>query len=203
MRAPSGLAALVLVLLVTLVLSGCSTPEPGETRTDVDTPALRQAREQAGVEPCRPGGSSPVEGGLPAMTLPCLGGGDDVDLSTLEGPMVVSFWASWCAPCREEMPVFQAFHERYGDRVPVLGIDYQDAQPAAALELVTDTGATYPQLADPGGDLNGAAPLPRLPGMPFLVLLGADGTIAHREFVEVTDVAQLRDLVDEHLGVEL
>ena len=87
---------------------------PGKARIDVDTPDLRQAKKEAGVEPCRPGtGASD----LPAVTLPCFGGGPDVDLSTLEGPLVVNLWAVWCGPCRKEMPVLEEFHQQYGDRV--------------------------------------------------------------------------------------
>lgn len=189
-----------------LVLGGCTGgpyDPPGESRVDVDTPELRQAKAAAGVEDCVPPEGRPVDGGLPPIVLPCLGGGPDVELGYLRGPAVVSFWASWCTPCRQEMPVFQEFHERYGDRVSVLGIDYQDRQPDAALELIRDTGATYPQLADPGGDLNGEPPLPRLRGMPFLVLLDAGGRIVHREFVAIDDLGQLRALAEEHLEVSL
>ncbi|WP_432476258.1 TlpA family protein disulfide reductase [Nocardioides sp. GXQ0305] len=195
-----------LLAAAVLVLSGCSAAPyvpPGEARIDVDTPQLRRAKDAAGVDDCPTGGDRAVNTALPPIVLPCLGGGPDVPLAYLRGPMVVSFWASWCQPCRQEMPVFQKFHERYGDRVSVLGIDYQDAQPAAALELVAETGATYPQLADPGGDLNGEAPLPRLRGMPFLVLIGSDGRIAHLRFGELEDLPQLTALVEEHLEVSL
>jgi thiol-disulfide isomerase/thioredoxin len=192
------------------LLTGCASdpdgglvPRPGPARIDVDTPELRQLKAQAGVEDCVPGDGSPIEGGLPEVSLPCLGGGPDVDLSRLRGPLVVSLWASWCSPCRREMPVLQAFHEEYGGQVPVLGIDYEDPQTSSAMDLVRDTGVTYPLLADPQADLNGAAPLPRLQGLPFLALVDEDGTVAHQEFVVLESRQQLVDLVDEHLGVEL
>ena len=96
--------------------------------------------------------------------------------------MVVNLWASWCGPCRKEMPVLQAFHEQHGDRVPVLGIDYHDPQTAAALELAKDTGVTYPLLADPQGALERRDAVPRLAGLPFLALVDAEGRVVHREF---------------------
>lgn len=197
--------------LTALVLTGCapdgagggSGVQPGRARVDVDTPQLARARDDAGIELCAPGGGSAVDGGLPAVTLPCLGGGPDVDLSSLEGPMVVNLWASWCGPCRKELPFYQAFAEEHGDEVAVLGVDYQDVQPAAALELAKETGVTYPLLADPQGLLNGATPFPRLGGLPFLALVDEDGRVVHREYVEITSERQLSDLVERYLEVRL
>ncbi|QZY29361.1 TlpA family protein disulfide reductase [Nocardioides coralli] len=200
-RLPAALAVAV------LVLTGCSaepqTPPPGEARIAVDTPQLRELKAEAGVADCEPGDADPVEGGLPAVTLPCLGGGPAVDLSRLRGPMVVNLWQSTCQPCREEMPILQRFHEQHGDRVSVLGIDYQDVQAVAAMELVLETGVTYPLLADPQSTLDGADPFPPLRGMPFLALVDADGTVVHRQFIALRSERQLLDLVDEHLGIAL
>ena len=199
--------ALAATLAAALVLAGCGsaqpTPAPGEARIDVDTPQLREMKRAAGVEACVPGDAPPVDGGLPAVTLPCLGGGPEVDLSRLRGPLVVNLWQSTCGPCREEMPILQDFHERYGDRVAVLGIDYQDVQAVAAMELVRETGVTYPLLADPQSALDGAEPFPRLRGMPFLALVDEEGRVVHRQFVALQSRQQLLDLVDEHLGLHL
>lgn len=191
-----------------LVVSGCSSqdvsfPTPGAAKVDVDTPELRTIKEAAGVEDCVPGTGAQVAGGLPDVTLPCLGGGLNVNLSSLRGPMIVSLWASWCGPCRDEMPLFEEFSQEYGDQVPVLGINYQDAQPLAALELAQDTGVTYPLLADPQSDLDRSAPFPHLGGLPFLALVDADGRVVHQEFIEIKSTDQLVDLVSEHLGVGL
>lgn len=196
-------AALLAALLVLTGCTGGASGPPGAAKIDVDTPELRQQKEAAGVEPCRPGDGEPVEGGLPPVTLPCFGGGEAVDLSGLRGPMVVSLWASWCGPCREEMPVLQQFHEAHGDRVPILGVDFQDSQPGQAMQLVEDSGVTYPLLADPQSALDGEAPFPRLSGLPFLAFVDAEGRVVHREFVIIDDEQQLVDLVDEHLGIGL
>ena len=199
---------IVVAVVAGLVLTGCGGAEdpglvPTRAQIDVDTPELRQMKQAAGVEACAPGDGDPVDGGLPELTLPCLGGGHDVDLSSLRGPMVVNVWASWCGPCRQEMPILQDFHETYGDRVRVLGIDYQDVQTDAALDLVRQTGATYPLLADPQSDLSGAAPFPALRGLPFLALVDADGRVAHQEFTIVESRQQLVELVNRHLGTSL
>lgn len=199
---------LAVLVVAGVLLSGCTSdddgfgPLPGPAQVEVDTPDLRKLKREAGVEPCVPGTGEPVEGGLPEVTLACFGGGEDVDLSTLRGPMVINLWASWCGPCRAEMPILQDFHERHGDQVPVLGIDWQDVQSAAAMQLVVDTGVTYPLLADPNTTLGSVDGMP-IRGLPGIVLLDADGEVAYRNLEEIESGQQLVDLVEDHLGVTL
>lgn len=200
------LAAALLAAL--LALSGCtsdpSIPDGGPKRSDVEvnTPQLRELKADAGVEPCRPGDGDAVDGGLPELTLACLGGGDDVDLSSLRGPLVINLWASWCTQCRAEMPVLQEFHEQYGERVPMLGVDWQDVQTVAALELVRDAGVTYPLLADPDGDWGDIDGMP-VRGLPGIVLVDEDGRIAYRNLEVIESTDDLVTLVRDHLGVDL
>lgn len=193
--------------LAAVLLSSCASADdaptyPGEPRVDVDTAQLRDLKAAAGVEPCVPGSGDPVDGGLPELELACFGGGDPVDLSTLRGPLVVNLWASWCGPCRKEMPVLQKFHEQYAEQVPVLGIDWQDVQSVAAMELVGSSGVTYPLLADPAGDLGVIDGMP-VRGLPGVVLIAEDGTIAYRNLEVIESVDELVSLVEEHLEVEL
>ncbi|QIK74651.1 TlpA family protein disulfide reductase [Nocardioides piscis] len=140
---------------------------------------------------------------LPDVTLAGFDGGDEVDLGELSGPTVISIWASWCGPCRGEMPVLQDFHESYGDRVPLLGIDYQDANTDEARQLVRDTGVTYRLVQDPGGDINGQAAIPSLRGLPYLAFVDEDKTVTHVEAVVIESVDELVDMVEKHLEVRL
>jgi thiol-disulfide isomerase/thioredoxin len=112
--------------------------------------------------------------------------------------MVVNLWAQWCGPCREELPHYQEFHERAGDRVQVLGVDYQDTRPAWALDLLRETGVTYPSVADPAGELR--EPL-AVRGLPAILLVDEDGEVVHQEFAVIESFDQLAGLVEEHLGV--
>jgi thiol-disulfide isomerase/thioredoxin len=205
-RRPALVGALAIVLL--LGACGGSGTTAGETTAprvmdsdvDVDTPELRKLREAAGMEPCEAPDRPAVEGGLPEITLPCLGGGEDVTMSALRGPLVVNLWASWCGPCRDELPYYQQLHERGRGKVDVLGVDYQDVMPGQALALAEETGVTYPSLADPGGELR--APF-RVRGLPGVLLVDEDGTVVHREYVVVESYDQLARLVEEHLGVSV
>jgi len=205
--------ALVAGTLALFLLAGCDDagqtdpdedfmpgPGPGPSKVKVDTPELVALKDEVGMEDCRPG---PGGGALPSVTVPCLGGGTAVDLSSLKGPMALSFWASWCTECKQEMPVLQDFHEQYGDQVPLLGVDFTDPFPGSALELARETGATYPSVADPGGDLQETDEFAKVLGLPYLALIDGDGEIAYAKFGVVESVDELTELVDEHLGVAL
>ncbi len=186
---------------VLVLLAGCDeVPPPGKTNVDVDTAELRQLKAQAGIEACAAG---PGGGALPDLTLPCLGGGPSVDLSTLRGPMVINTWASNCGPCRKEMPALQEFYAAYGDRVAVLGIDFLDVQPDAALALARDTGASYPSLADPEGLLLEQDGLRLAHGNPQLLLLDGEGELVHQQAGGLTTSDEVIALVNEHLGLDL
>lgn len=192
----------LLVVLAVLLLTGCQAqqapePLPGDSGVDVDTPALRALKQRVGVEPCTPGRS---RSDLPEVTLACLGGGPDVDLSTLRGPLVINLFAQWCGPCRAEMPYYQQLHAKARGTVRVLGIDYLDTQPAQALELVRRTGVTYPLLADPSGVLR---PHLKIRGLPGVVLVDSDGEVADVEFRVVRSYAELRNLVQRELDVRV
>jgi thiol-disulfide isomerase/thioredoxin len=197
---------LLAVLVLVSALTACNPkdlPTPNKSRIDVNTPELVQAKKAAGVEDCVAGTGKAVDGGLPAVTLPCLGGGPDVDLATLRGPMVVSLWAYWCEQCRDEMPVLQQFHQRYSDQVAVLGVDYLDPQVTGALALMAETGATYPSLADPDGDLSAQQPFPVIRGLPYLAFVDADGVVTFVKAGAVQSVPELVGLVKQHLGIAL
>ena len=130
---------------------------------------------------------------LPDTTLASLEGGRSVALSSLRGPMVINLWASWCGPCRRELPKYEAFAEKYAGKVDVLGIDFQETRLGAARDLIRDTGVDYPLLSDPDGKM-------RALGLPKVILLDSRGRVAHEEYVEITSVSQLEGLVDAHLG---
>jgi thiol-disulfide isomerase/thioredoxin len=197
------LIALLLGLLSLASLTACGPTSdisaPGAAHVDVDTPALRAMREKAEIEPCKASASTTrVKGGLPDVTLPCLGGGEDVSLSGLRGPLVITFWASWCGPCRRELPIYQRFATKYAGRVGVLGIDTNDVHPDAALELARTSGVTFPLVADTETAV--AESGMRVVYLPTVAFVDADGALASYQALEITSLKQLEELVTKHLG---
>ena len=200
---------IVATFLACLLLASCSggssgsssggdgsAAQAGAVHVDVDTPQLRTLKAQAKVRPCRSGHASTD---LPDVTLPCLGGGPSVRLDSLRGPLVVNLFAQWCGPCRGEMPYYEELHQKARGRVDVVGVDYLDTRPDKALELVRDTGVTYPLLADPGGLLRTDL---RIRGLPGVAFVAADGSV-QVEFGVVDSYAELRAMTEKHLAVKL
>jgi thiol-disulfide isomerase/thioredoxin len=114
--------------------------------------------------------------------------------------MIVNFWASWCGDCRKEMPALAAYAD-HQSRVKVLGIDFLDPQPGAALELAKGSDVGYPLVADPKGQLDRASPLPHIPGLPLTVFLDADGSIAHVEAGAMLTETDVAAAARKYLGV--
>jgi cytochrome c biogenesis protein CcmG/thiol:disulfide interchange protein DsbE len=112
----------------------------------------------------------------PDFELPKLDGGGSLALSSLRGNVVVlNFWASWCAPCREEAPLLQEAWERWRDRgVVVLGVDARELS-SKGREFVAEQGLTYPNVHDGEGSTLGRFGIPALPETMFI---DADGRIA-------------------------
>lgn len=114
---------------------------------------------------------SPREGfAAPDFTLELLGGGD-VTLSDLKGTaVVINLWASWCPPCRAEMPAIQAVYEKNMDRgLQVLAINttFQDSE-AEAQAFIQQYGLTFPIPLDRTGTVSRQYQLRALPSTFFV-----------------------------------
>ena len=82
----------------------------------------------------------------------------------------------------------------------VLGIDFLDPQPGAALELAKGSDVGYPLLADPKGALDRASPMPHIPGLPLTVFLDAKGSIVHIEAVAMLTEKDVAEAAQKYLG---
>ena len=185
---------------IAFIVTGCVVGDGGQSAFEGPSMATSPARQLAavdarGVQPCSKLVTAGTEASgerLPTLSLPCLTGGPAVNLSELGGrPVVINLWATWCGPCREEMPVLQAAHRRYGDGVNFLGVVTKD-DPGRAGAFLEEVGVTYPQVVDVDGQL--LAHL-RTPGLPVTIVLDRAGRVANRHIGPLTQDA-LRDLVD-------
>ena len=100
--------------------------------------------------------------------------------------VVLNFWATWCEPCREEMPELSQLHSAYKDKnLVVLGIAVDDV--AAISEFSKDTKVSYPLFA---ADMQGMEIATNLgndkSALPYTVIIKADGSVAKTYFGRVT-----------------
>lgn len=142
---------------------------------------------------------------LPDLLLPCLGAvGLPVRLRSLTGlPTVVNLWASYCGPCRDELPAMQRLADRAVGKVRVLGVDSSD-EAAAAAGIIADLHLHFPMVFDYKGKLlrgliaDGEHVLTALPVTAFV---RADGTIAKLYQGGALTDSTLRSLVQVAFGV--
>ena len=120
-----------------------------------------------------------------------------MQLAGLDGPALLPLWASWCEPCRDELPLFARLAQETQGRLMVLGVNYEDTQPGLAIELLRDSGATFPQVADPGGRL---ADHYRIRGLPGILWVREDGTTTFRND-RARSFEELTSLVSSELGI--
>jgi thiol-disulfide isomerase/thioredoxin len=164
-----------------------------DTRTGDDLAPLRKA---AALAPCPAG-----VGALPALTLPCLGGGPDVRLDGPPSgtPTLVNVYASWCAPCQEEMPLLVAFARKAGARVALLGVDTEESAPRLGLLFAKDMGQHWPAVYDDQGLV-----LRRYSsGPPVTLFVDGRGRVVHVQRGPFASLAALEAAVAAHLGVRL
>jgi cytochrome c biogenesis protein CcmG/thiol:disulfide interchange protein DsbE len=130
----------------------------------------------------------PAGTAAPPLRLPALDGGT-VDLASYRGrPVLVNFWATWCAPCLREFPLLRrTLDEHRADGLVVLGVLVNDS-PDKARAFVREHGASWPVGID--RDSRTVAAL-KLVGLPESVFVRRDGTLSSRVLGELTP-AQLQ-----------
>ena len=122
----------------------------------------------------QPGGGAESAAAVaaPDFALPDLAGGK-VALAALRGrPVVIDFWATWCAPCERQVPVLNAFYAKHGERIPVLGIAV-DADPNAVAPFAAEHDIRYRVLLGNEGLARDYGAL----GFPTLYVVRPDGSV--------------------------
>ena len=114
----------------------------------------------------------------PAFSLERLDGSGELALESLRGQAVVlNFWASWCAPCRDEMPLLEAGWKRWQGRdVAFVGIDVRDLR-SDARGFLERFGVTYPNVYDGKGSMVGRY---GVTGYPETYFIDARGRVVYR-----------------------
>jgi cytochrome c biogenesis protein CcmG/thiol:disulfide interchange protein DsbE len=133
-------------------------------------------------------GQDPFGQVAPKFSLPRLSGNGSISLTALRGrPVVLNFWASWCAPCRDEAPVLAAAARKWKEQgVVFLGVDTKDAS-NAALAFTRMYGVGYPSVVDDEAILKSSY---AVLGFPETFFIDAAGAI-HAKYVGPINAATL------------
>lgn len=170
---PRLLLAVIPVLLLALALAVWLPGRQG-VETPVDSP------------------SDPMDAGTwpaPDFRLPDLSGQRHALADWRGQVLMVNFWASWCEPCRREIPAFIALQERYrADGLQVIGIALDDAAEIARFLQAAGIDSNYPQLLAPGEDgIDLAIAWGNAVGvLPYTVFVDRRGDVVHAHYGELT-----------------
>ena len=123
------------------------------------------------------GGDGPASyRSLPPLDVTYLNG-QPADLDQFRGRVVVlNLWATWCIPCREEMPELEEMHARYpAEEFSVVGISIDEGDVSLVEGFLSEFGITYPNFLGDGSELTAALEL--YPGVPHTLLVDREGLI--------------------------
>ena len=167
----------VAILALALVLSGCAAvqdlmPEAlglGLISSPTPTPILTAAQAASATAIAQSAYKM-----APDFTLPTLDG-DEITLSDLRGrPVLINFWATWCPPCRFEMPAMQRVYEQYKDQgFVILAVNYRESADQVK-PFVEELGLTFPVLLDETGNV---ATQYRVIGLPSSYFVDKEGRV--------------------------
>lgn len=139
------------------------------------------------------GSSDSDNRGLPDIELELLDGGTYAVRQSGE-PRILNLWATWCTPCRAELPAFDDAHARI-EGADIIGINVGDTGTDAA-ELVEELGLSFPHALDDRAEIQQAL---RITGMPSTIFVDADGAVVDIHSGELT-IEEIESLASDLLG---
>lgn len=184
-------AVAIVAGLVTWLVAGSGDDNGEATADDGDAPGVV-------IDPDgQPDPTGSVEGDEPAPDVTfeyfdqTTGSLDDFDGQ----PMVVNFFASWCGPCRAEMPEFEQVFQSFDGDVAFLGFNTQDRR-EDGLAVAEETGVTYTLARDPDGSIYDA--FEGIGTMPMTVFVDADGEVV-KTWNGPLDGEELTQIIEQSL----
>lgn len=139
---------------------------------------------------------APATGGL---EFPCLDGKSTIRFSQMRGPLIVNVWGSWCAPCKDEIPILRSFYAKNASIVGLVGVDVEEAKKSDGADFVVANGMTWPILVDPDARSRGFFGM----GVPDTWFIDKNGTAVYKKIGVLNSEQELRDLANKYLHLSL
>jgi thiol-disulfide isomerase/thioredoxin len=184
-RGPS--PALGFITALSLLFIEC-TPAKSAGDPAVERPPLTAAEKSAPEEPFQQVSRAFAEAGLPVLkrripspdfsASPAKPGQESIALANLKGKVVfLNFWATWCGPCRAEMPSMEALYQRYKEKgFEIVAVNYLENQ--KTVDAFTEKlSLSFPVTLDPSGRING---LYEVQAFPTTYIIDREGNIVTR-----------------------
>ncbi|WP_214482396.1 TlpA disulfide reductase family protein [Bacillus sp. SM2101] len=153
--------------------------------TDIVDVDEKTSNAEAAVEGIAVGNKAP-DFELPTLT------GESIKLSDLQGKkVIVNYWATWCPPCKEEIPDFQLFHEKYGSDVVILAVNVDPEYDVES--FVNEYEMTFPVLLDEDDQANRIFQVLSIPTTYFIDSNG----IIRNKFVGQLSYEKMEKFVDD------
>ena len=174
---------ITLFILTALAIAGCAFGNASDQATDsvsaeTTTAATLDTTTESDTEAADMASDSELATNFTMTTLQ----GDTVSLDALRGRYVfVNFWATWCIPCRKEMPYMQSIAEKHSDQLIVLGINVRE-DAARVQPFVDELALTFPILLDPADELLLEH---NVRGLPVSFVVDPNGQIVYRRIGEI------------------
>ena len=183
----------VVVGITALLLVG----KHGSRQPQANTTAVAGG-QVADTSAVAPGAGDPRKGSAaPDFALKNLSDGKSIQLSSLRGKAVmVNFWATYCGPCKIEMPWLEELHKKYEPQgLQILGVAMDDSDEKPILDFAQKMGVTYPILkgTDKVGDMYGG-----VDRLPLTYFVDRSGKVTH-EIVGLVSESAIEDAIKESL----
>ena len=172
-----------LLIVMALLLTGCSSPE--------------QAAIQGEVISCASVSSdkSITQG----ISVECVDGSAGTVIESLRGPMIINVWGSWCTSCLAEMPEFVSFYSKAKGKVQLVGVAVEESSPANSRKFIEEHGMTWPNYYDRDNKTRSYFGM----GVPVTWFIDASGAVKYKKIGVVKSEQELIALTEKYLGVKI
>ncbi|MHA6251194.1 TlpA family protein disulfide reductase [Oceanobacillus sp. CAU 1775] len=180
--------SLLIILVGIMIGSSINNDEQTETNDFLpDTGGMimpKEAEDFVGIQP----GETAVDFELETLD------GEMLRLSDLQGEKVIlNFWASWCPPCREEMPEMQEFYEEYNEDIKIIAVNYNETDETVK-DFIEEFNYTFTTPLDRNGAVGDNYGVLSLPTTYFI---GTDGKIQEPRHVGPMDYEFMEDMMEK------